>query len=171
VNIDALRAAVRSAFGELEDASLTLERLADRDASTAEHARAQRAFDEILARHTKAVNALERAEALAEARAGLPVEIAEPGSPDPERRWAQPKRTWNPETQHVGGEPSVYQSGNRFSFVKDQLAAQKGDSSAIERIVRAGRELASIGKPMRDRDGNVMEERAIAETAVQVASW
>jgi HK97 family phage major capsid protein len=155
-----LRRAVEDAFSRMEEALADLEA-----APQGRSAAAQRTFDAARQEHTKAVESLERAEALAEARAALPVRPHETGEPGGGRMPATARQEWDPKTQRVGGEPSVYRSGGHFSFMKDQLAAGRGDSSAIERIVRSGRELASVGRPMQDKDGNVMEERAIAETA------
>jgi HK97 family phage major capsid protein len=164
--VDKLREAVRAAFAAMERALSDLENPQE----GADVLVLQGKFDEACEAHTAACKRLERSEALAEARAALPVEVTEPGTePGSDGHTPEPARAtrveWDSRTQHVGGEPSVYQAGGPHSFVKDQLAAQKGDGRAVERIVRAGKELASVGKPMTDKDGNVLEERAIAETA------
>jgi len=60
----------------------------------------------------------------------------------------------------VGGEPSVYGVGSKFSFLKDQYeCATRGRGDARERIERSYRELADRGIITRD------EQRAIGETA------
>jgi HK97 family phage major capsid protein len=165
VNRATLRGAVRDAFGRMERACAAWE---DDPSSPA----AERAFNSAEREHAEAVKKLERAEGLAEARAALPVAPNEPGDrplgDETDLSRAAPgvvKRAWDPATQRIGGEESTYHLGGKFSFMKDQRFAQKGDKDAIERILRSAREMADAGRPMKDADGNVMDERAIAETA------
>lgn len=172
-DLKALRANVATTFAEMERALIEWES-APESANKEVLTHLESKHEAAKATYGEAVSKLERAEALEEARSALPVDVPVAGEPgdEPEEPAAAveevataARKKWDPATQHVGGEPSVYQTGGKFSFMKDQLAAQRGDSAAIERIVRMGRELASVGKPMRDKDGNVLEERAIAETA------
>jgi len=84
---------------------------------------------------------------------------------------ATPKRGWDPETLHIGGEPSTYQGDPAgHSWFMDQLNAGKGNTDAVERILRSARELADAGRPMAmkpdmTRAREILSLRAIAETA------
>jgi HK97 family phage major capsid protein len=175
-DIATLRDAVKAAY---EQMSAALKALDARTTPATEGA-----FDEAKEAHDRACKALERAEALAEARAALPVEPNETNT-SAERiageaarsggsgvEPATATRTWDPKTQRVGGQPATYRMGNgcKHSWFKDQRAAKQGNMAAVERILASARELADVGKPMRygnehELAGEIMEERAIAETA------
>jgi HK97 family phage major capsid protein len=139
--------------------------LADVEASDGNSA-AQRVFDQALAEHKAARSRLEGAEAVEEAKRGLPVALHEEGEPEHggSRGRGKARASWNARTEHVGGEPATYQTGCEYSFMKDQLAAKKGNREALERIVKSYRELADTGH-LKLRRGEKFEERAIAETA------
>jgi HK97 family phage major capsid protein len=163
-DLSSLKARAKDALAEMDSALTVLEQ-----APTGEYASAERAFDDASDTHARAARALERAEALEEAKAALPVELNEPGNGG---NTATAKRTWDPKTQRIGGEPATYRMGDggKHSWLKDQRAVQNGDKGALERILRSAREMADAGKPMRygsdhELAGEVMDERAIAETA------
>jgi HK97 family phage major capsid protein len=159
----------------------------------------QAAVDRTKTEYTRDVAACERQEELAEARGGLAVAIHDGNENDlgermagesaaarAKREWdenpdapmsrigvtvAHPKRGWDPDTLHIGGEPATYQGDpNGASWFLDQLEAGKGNSEAVERILRSARELADVGRPMAKkpdvtRGREVLSLRAIAETA------
>jgi HK97 family phage major capsid protein len=128
----------------------------------------EQAWRTAIAERNQAIDAFDRAEAVEEARKNLPVS---PGGglldsgyvTDP----ARVKRGWDPETQRVGGEESVYHMGGQYSWLMDQRAAAKGDGQALERIVRAFREIEDAGRAtwrIRERT-EVVTERAVTEEA------
>lgn len=117
-DIKELRSAVVTAFEELEVAARNLEQPAedaDLDALQSE-------FDEADAAHKRAVEAVDRAERIEEARSALPVEDA-------------------PADVKVVSEPLTYERNAPNSIFRDMVRSEKGDATASARLERHRREM------------------------------
>jgi HK97 family phage major capsid protein len=148
-----LRAAVTVAFERMNTALTAWENTPESSPSTVvRHLEGE--YNSARDAHGTAVQAVERAEQLEEARAALPVDPGAVGDTS-----AGGLNAFG--SLRVTGEEQTYHLGSPNSFMLDQLKAQKGDVAAIERIVRSTKELVGAGR-MKAADA---EERVIAETA------
>jgi HK97 family phage major capsid protein len=145
-DVHSLEASVRDAFDALEEANDAIQSADSADDSVDVEA-LEAAFADAERNHQSAIEKLERARRVEEARSALPVAPAEDDVADVPAKRA---------SVSVGNEPLVYRSvneGGTTSFFADVYASRKGDPAAAERLDRHSRQAAELRVNPNSTDG------------------